>query len=74
MLFNAERAKALLGEAGVDAIVAAAQLSVDYVTDHRSSFESTFRRYHMIPGAGPELLFRSFAVATRFTYARRMPH
>jgi len=64
MLFNAERAKALLGEAGVDAIVAAAQLSVDYVTDHRSSFESTFRRYHMIPGAGPELLFRSFAVAT----------
>jgi Xaa-Pro dipeptidase len=64
MLFNSERANALLREAGVDAIVAAAQLSVDYVTDHRSSFESTFRRYHMVPGAGPELLFRSFAVAT----------
>ena len=51
-------------DAGIDAIVAAAQLSVDYLTDHRSSFESTFRRYHMIPGAGPELLFRSFALAT----------
>jgi Xaa-Pro dipeptidase len=64
MLFNEVRAKALLRQAGVDAIVAAAQLSVDYVTDHRSSFESTFRRYHMIPGGGPELLFRSFALAT----------
>jgi Xaa-Pro dipeptidase len=63
MLFNEARATALLREAGIDAIVAAAQLSVDYVTDHRSSFESTFRRYHMIPGAGPELLFRSFALA-----------
>lgn len=64
MLFNSERAKALLSEAGVDAVVAAAQLSVDYVTGHRSSFESTFRGYHMIPGAGPEHLFRSFAIAT----------
>jgi len=63
MLFNEARATALLREAGIDAIVAAAQLSVDYLTDHRSSFESTFRRYHMIPGAGPELLFRSFALA-----------
>jgi Xaa-Pro dipeptidase len=64
MLFNEARATALLREAGVDAVVAAAPLSVDYLTDHRSSFESTFRRYHMIPGAGPELLFRSFALAT----------
>ncbi len=64
MLFNEARAKALLGEAGVAAIVAAAPLSVDYLTDHRSSFETTFRRYHMVPGAGPELLFRSFALAT----------
>ena len=64
MLFNEARAKALLREAGVDAIVAAAPLSVDYLTDHRSSFETTFRRYHMVPGGGPELLFRSFALAT----------
>jgi Xaa-Pro dipeptidase len=64
MLFNEVRAKALLREAGVDAIVAAAPLSVDYLTDHRSSFETTFRRYHMVPGGGPELLFRSFALAT----------
>ena len=64
MLFNAERAKVLLSDAGVDAVVAAAPLSVDYVTGHRSSFESTFRGYHMIPGAGPGHLFRSFAVAT----------
>ncbi|MDX6628046.1 MAG: hypothetical protein QOH00_292, partial [Gaiellales bacterium] len=64
MLFNEGRAQALLHEAGVDAIVAAAPLSVDYLTDHRSSFETTFRRYHMVPGGGPELLFRSFALAT----------
>ena len=63
MLFNEARARAVLREAGIDAVVASDQLSVDYVTGHRSSFESTFRRYHMIPGAGPELLFRSFAVA-----------
>jgi Xaa-Pro aminopeptidase len=64
MLFNAVRAKSLLEAAGVDAVVAAAQLSVDYLTGHRSSFESTFRQYHMIPGAGPGHLFRSFAIAT----------
>jgi Xaa-Pro aminopeptidase len=64
MLLNEVRARALLREAGVDALVAAAPLSVDYLTDHRSSFETTFRRYHMIPGAGPELLFRSFALVT----------
>jgi Xaa-Pro dipeptidase len=64
MLFNEARARALLHEAGVDAIVAVAPLSVDYLTDHRSSFETTFRRYHMVPGGGPELLFRSFALAT----------
>jgi Xaa-Pro dipeptidase len=64
MLFNEARATALLQEAGIDAIVAAAPLSVDYLTDHRSSFETTFRRYHMVPGGGPELLFRSFALAT----------
>jgi Xaa-Pro aminopeptidase len=64
MLFNEARAKALLGEAGVAAIVAAAPLGVDYLTGHRSSFETTFRRYHMVPGGGPELLFRSFALAT----------
>ena len=64
MLFNKVRAKALLREAGADAIVATAPLSVDYLTDHRSSFETTFRRYHMVPGGGPELLFRSFALAT----------
>jgi Xaa-Pro dipeptidase len=64
MLFNEARAQVLLQEAGVDAIVAAAPLSVDYLTGHRSSFETTFRRYHMVPGGGPELLFRSFALAT----------
>ncbi|HET6171196.1 MAG TPA: M24 family metallopeptidase [Gaiellales bacterium] len=64
MLFNEARAKALMHEAGVDAVVAAAPLSVDYLTGHRSSFETTFRRYHMVPGGGPELLFRSFALAT----------
>ncbi|MDP9260078.1 MAG: M24 family metallopeptidase [Actinomycetota bacterium] len=64
MLFNEARARALLQEMGVDAVVAAAPLSVDYLTDHRSSFETTFRRYHMVPGGGPELLFRSFALAT----------
>ena len=53
MLFNEARATALLQEAGVDAIVAAAPISVDYLTDHRSSFETTFRRYHMIPGGVP---------------------
>src|SRR4051812_24164922 len=63
MLFNQARAETLLREAGVDAVVATAQLSVDYLTGHRSSFESTFRRYHMIPGAGPELLYRSFGIA-----------
>ena len=40
MLFNEARATALLRAAGVDAIVAAAPLSVDYLTDHRSSFET----------------------------------
>jgi Xaa-Pro aminopeptidase len=63
MLFNPERAKALMNASGVDAVVATAQLSVDYVTGHRSSFESTFRAYHMVPGGGPEHLFRSFAIA-----------
>jgi Xaa-Pro dipeptidase len=64
MLFNKGRAEVLLRTSAVDAVVAATQLSVDYVTGHRSSFESTFRRYHMIPGAGPELLYRSFALVT----------
>jgi Xaa-Pro dipeptidase len=62
MLFNERRAELLLRTSAVDAVVAATQVSVDYVTGHRSSFESTFRRYHMIPGAGPELLYRSFAL------------
>jgi Xaa-Pro aminopeptidase len=64
MLFNEKRAELLLRRYAVDAVVAATQVSIDYVTGHRSSFESTFRRYHMIPGAGPELLFRSFALVT----------
>jgi Xaa-Pro dipeptidase len=64
MLFNKGRAEVLLRTSAVDAVVAATQLSVDYLTGHRSSFESTFRRYHMIPGAGPELLYRSFALVT----------
>ena len=63
MLFNEERAKALLREAGVDAVVASDQLSVDYVTGHRSSFESTFRALPHDPGRRPRVLFRSFAVA-----------
>jgi Xaa-Pro aminopeptidase len=63
MLYNEARAQELLRTYGVDAIVAASRIGVDYVTGHRSTFESTFLGYHIAPGGHGRLVHRSFGVA-----------
>ncbi len=63
MLYNEARAQDLLRTHGVDAIVAASRIGVDYVTGHRSTFESTFLGYHTTPGGHARYVHRSFGVA-----------
>lgn len=64
-LLNLERARGLMEEANLDALLATTDSNVRYLSNWRSSPTSGFTEYMIVPGGSDELGMPSFAVLRR---------